>query len=127
MNRRGWKWVAVAASVALLLIGIHLAWERHRYRLWTPMGTIRMGMTREEVGAVLGPSRHQVLHGGSKKPLVIGEWWESTEGTLTVDYGADGRAARRAAFRPVSEAATTIPRPSLVEHARSWLTGKHEE
>src|SRR5439155_1138173 len=40
---------------ALVALGTHLAWERLRYRLDTPKGTIRVGMTWVEVEAVLGP------------------------------------------------------------------------
>ena len=37
MSTRTWKWPAVGvASLLLVLLGAHLAWERHRYRLWTP-------------------------------------------------------------------------------------------
>jgi hypothetical protein len=32
MSRRTWKWAIVAASLLLLLVGIHLAWDWHRYR-----------------------------------------------------------------------------------------------
>ena len=39
----------VGASLALILLGIHLAWEQHRYRLETPKGTIWVGMTKQEV------------------------------------------------------------------------------
>jgi hypothetical protein len=38
MSRSGLKWAAVGvASLALVLLGAHLAWEWHRYRLRTPL------------------------------------------------------------------------------------------
>jgi hypothetical protein len=43
-----------------------------------------------------------------------------------VSYDLDGRVAQ-AAFQPPDRSASRIPRPSLVEHVRSWLAGPHEE
>jgi hypothetical protein len=56
MSKRGWKRSAVALASLLVVLGAHLAWEQHRFRLSTPWGTVRIGMTRAEVEAVLGPS-----------------------------------------------------------------------
>jgi hypothetical protein len=55
MSRSGLKWSAVGvAALVLVALGAHLAWEQHRYRLRTPRGTVRVGMTWEEVNAAMG-------------------------------------------------------------------------
>jgi hypothetical protein len=125
MSRRNWKWAVVAASVALILVGIHLAWERHRYRLVTPKGTIWMGMTREEVEAILGPPNLSSGSSGHTELL----WWFK-DATVKVQF--DGvlweidlpmRFASITGHGP--EKLDCIPRPSLVEHVRTWF--KREE
>ena len=54
MGTRGWKWPAVGvASLLLLVLGAHLAWEGHRYRLWTPKGAIKAA-SEEGVAVIRG-------------------------------------------------------------------------
>src|SRR5262245_51125070 len=124
MNRRGLKWtVAGTVGLALVVLGVHLTWERQRYRLETPRGTVRLGMTRTEVEAVLGPAPfkteppHRPLHTEARR---LGG------GLVEVVYD-DRDEVAEAWFRSADEVVTIIPRPSLVEQVRSWFTGKDEE
>ena len=120
MNRRGLKWAAAGtAGLVLVVLGIHLAWECHRVRLHTPTGTVWVGMTLAEADAALGP------------PFTF----EADRDNGLARYEC-GKAHLAAIFRQgrlehailgeVGEVAVAIPRPSLVEHVRSWFTGKAE-
>ena len=123
MSRRGLTWTAAGiVGLALLVLGAPLAWERHRYRLWTPQGAIHIGMTHKEVEAVLGPpvpefdgnpgvpQDHEYrIVGGCLAEVVYDK-----AGFLSGAALADGNWSH-------------IPRPPLVEHIRSWFTGKREE
>jgi hypothetical protein len=121
MSRRGLKWAVVAASLVLILLGIHLAWERQRYRLETPKGTIRVGMTWEEVREALGPSHaFNTLDEPDGRPFYEVRRW--TTGVLSARY--DDGLVVEVTFSPPDGPIIRIPRPSLVEHIRSWLTGK---
>jgi hypothetical protein len=122
MNRRTWKWAIVAANLGLVLLGIHVAWERHRYRLATPKGTIWVGMTKAEVEAVLGPAGGSFGQVGS----CISNY-DLGGSVVSVGYGANDVAAAALWQDPTTPEYVRIPRPSLVEHVRSWFTGKREE
>src|SRR5262249_31442723 len=121
MNRRGLKWTAAGiVGLALVVLGAHLAWERHRYRLETTRGVIRVGMTRAEVETVLGESDLQHRKG-------FGEW----DGRSEV-----GRRARQAVgvlsdspdtAKEASAEASRVPRPPLAEYVPSWFASKDEE
>jgi hypothetical protein len=108
------KWAVAAASLGLVVFGAHLAWERHRYRLETPQGTVWVGMTPADVQAVLGPALSQADYDGFTEEL----WGE--DGLLLVDY--EGGRVTEAYWYPSGAPVVRIPRPSLVEHIRSWLT-----
>jgi hypothetical protein len=126
MGTRGWKWPAVGLVCLLLVaLGAHLAWERHRYRLRTPRGILWVGMTKAETEKALGPPCNnplvlalevEKLHWGRQWLLWIGDGRRVVavfgEGGRLTDAEADG---------------TSIPRPSLCGHVRSWLVGKREE
>ena len=124
MHRRGLKWPAAGTvGLALVVLGVHLAWERHRYRLETPRGTVRLGMTRSEVEAVFGPAPfkaeppHRPLHTEARR---LGG------GLVEVVYD-DRDEVAEAWFRSADEVVTIIPRPSLADHVRSWFTSEGEE
>jgi hypothetical protein len=120
MNTRGFKWPAVGlVCLALVLLGAHLAWEQHRYRLHTPKGMIRIGMTRAEVEAVLGKASQESARFG----LATYEWGTAA---VVVAYDRHGRVTR-AVTGEGEQAAALIPRPSLVGLVRTWLTGEDEE
>jgi hypothetical protein len=140
MSRGGLKWSAVGlVSLLLVLLGAHLAWERHRYRLSTPKGVVRIGMTVDEVAAVLGPPkvwygmfhpRPVGIYGGgtfqrSAAFPVEGETWFLDEGVIKVGYDRNGRTDF-ARYTPTDQTESTIPRPSLFAVVCSWL-GKREE
>jgi hypothetical protein len=118
VSRRGQKWAVVGASLVLILLGIHLAWERHRYRLETPKGVIRIGMTPEQVWAVLGPD------GYKSRPHTL--TWAFGRDSVHVDFYPGGRVSS-ASFNPLSGPMSHIPCPSLFQHVRSWFTGQREE
>src|SRR5262245_17047712 len=115
MSTRGLKWSAVGVASLLLVLGAHLAWEQHRYRLHTPRGTVCVGMTPERVRAVLGPALSRAEYDGSTEELWGDDW------LLLVDY--DGGQVTEATFYPKDEPVSRIPRPSLFEVVRSWLPG----
>jgi hypothetical protein len=122
MSRRGLKWALVAASLVLLLLGIYLAWERHRYCLETSRGTVRIGMTQDEVRAVLGMEKGTMAEGQREW-----SWWGDTrDDSVRVIYGPEWRVTG-ASSRSPGQAEASIPRPSLVEVVRSWFTGKRED
>jgi hypothetical protein len=79
-------------------------------------------MTKAEVEAAFGPDP------GQKRPfwekLPWHEWYWEGEGLLQVAFDGDGRVGV-AQYQPPEGTASTIPRPSLFEHVRSWL-GKRE-
>ena len=110
MNRRGLKWAAAGTEgLVLIVLGIHFAWEWHRYRLVTPQGTFWVGMTRAEVAAVFGktlPPTSDVFF-----MVIDGEF-----GAL--HFGDNGT------LREVYSCLGTIPRPSLVAHVRAWFASK---
>jgi hypothetical protein len=121
MSKRGLKWLAGGvASLLLVLLGAHVAWEQHRYRLWTPRGAVRIGMTGEEVRALLGQSFNSGLNAsGVSQYWVIDDAW-----SISVSYDDNSRVASASIFPlggPDGGPATSIPRPSLAEHVRSWL------
>jgi hypothetical protein len=77
LSTRGLKRSAVGlVGLLLVLLGAHRAWERHRYRLHTLRGTVRVGMTRAEVGAVLGPTPC----GSGQFGVIPRERWEGVGG-----------------------------------------------
>ena len=118
MSTRGWEWPAVGvASLLLVVLGAHLAWERHRCRLRTPAGTIRIGMTQTEARALFSSA---AARGLSSRMDV----WHF-DGYLVVAEYTEGRV-ETALFKPDGQVGTPISRPSLVEAARSWLAGKKE-
>src|SRR5262249_29116536 len=119
MHRRGLKWAA-AGTVGLMLVvlGVHLAWERHRYRLETPRGAIRIGMTREEVTAVLGPA-DEVRRG--EELFEVWPVWR-VDGSDIKAYFDLGGCLWHARCDDA-----TIPRPSLFRVVRSWLTKQKAE
>jgi len=83
MNRRGLKWSAVGtAGLALIVLGVHLTWERHRYHLETPKGTIRIGMTQAEVRAVLGTEKITIAEGQRE----WSSWADSRDDSVPVFY-----------------------------------------
>src|SRR5262249_22832987 len=131
MGTRGWKWPALGlVCLALGLLGAHLAGEQHRYRLHTPQGTIRIGMTLEQVKSVLGKPDKEWFFCLRPTPwsrCEFNPWWEwkMAQGTVEIQSDSDGRVAA-ASFTPARGRPSTIPRPSLFEAARSWLTGKKE-
>jgi hypothetical protein len=118
MNTRGWKWPAVGlVCLLLVLLGAHLAWEQHRVRLVTPRGTIRIGMTRAQVEAVLGKaSQESALFG-----LATYEWGVAE---VEVAYDRHGRV-RHARTAEGEQETASIPRPSLFGYVRAWF-GKRE-
>jgi hypothetical protein len=123
MGARGLKWSAVGVvSLLLVALGVHLGWEHHRYRLSTPKGTIRIGMTRAEVEAVLGPANP-----GSERvrwTLKRSEgWFLEGDRRLLVSYDGDDRVEQMHLFGSPDEHLATLPRPSLVKHVRFWLPG----
>jgi hypothetical protein len=101
-----------------LLLGIHLAWERHRFRLETPKGIIWVGMTHEQVWAILGPSFNSEKRlEPSDTPFL--ELWIWEKDSVGVCFNA-GRVEWASSYTE-----SYIPRPSLLEHVRSWF--KREE
>jgi hypothetical protein len=117
MSRSGLKWVAVVAALALVLLGAHLAWEWHRYRLRTPRGTVRVGMTMQEVETVLDPSnRGRIRLAFPADVLGLGSC------TLGVRFDANGKVTSASVGVP-GAGSSSIPRPSLFQHVRSWLPG----
>ena len=119
MNRSGLRWPAVGVvSLLLVVLGAHLAWEQHRYRLWTPSGTVRIGMTQAEVQEALGLP----VSGGycSRAKGLTCSW----EGEVFVVYH-DGRVVR-AGGSDLGGELSFIPRRSLLGHVRSWFGGKGE-
>jgi hypothetical protein len=132
MSRSGLKWPAVGVACLLVVLGAHLAWERHRYRLHTPRGTIRIGMTLEEAARLFGPEPPQKAWLGGTQPKHA-NWF--VDGTLVaVDFYDDERIVAAETYRLISygpplrfKDPVGIPRPSLFEAARSWLTGWREE
>src|SRR5262245_53173231 len=123
MKRRGLKWTAAGiVGLALIVLGAHLAWEHHRYRLETPKGIIRIGMTQDKVRAALGTERGTRAEGQHEW-----SWWgDSRDTSVAVFYDPEGRVTG-ASSRRTGRAEASIPRPSLIEHVRSWFTGKGEE
>jgi hypothetical protein len=127
MSRSGLKWPAVGlASLMLVLLGAHLAWEQYRVRLHTPKGTIRIGMTRTEARAVFGfagfvEARQQAL---GRSATIRTELWFLNEGVVGVDFDGDDRVTD-ASFGPYVGSQTAIPRPSLFGYVRSWF-GRRE-
>jgi hypothetical protein len=127
MSRSGWKWPAVGvASLLLVLLGAHLAWERHRYRLRTPKGTIRIGMTYAEVEAVLGHPDHGLGIGH-----VLYQEWVRGVWKVSVSIDLRGRefnsgVVAAANLYDNNRLLSAVPRPSLVEYVRAWL-GQREE
>jgi hypothetical protein len=119
MSRSRMKWVAVAvAALALVAVGAHFAWEWHRYRLSTPRGAIRIGMTREEVTAVLGPA-DEVRRG--EELFEVWPVWR-VDGSDIKAYFDLGGCLWHARCDDA-----TIPRPSLFRVVRSWLTKQKAE
>ena len=121
MGRSGWRWLAVgAASLLLVLLGTHLAWEQHRNRLSTPAGTIRVGMTQTEARAVFSSAAAASL--SSRLDV-----WQFDGYFIVAEY-TEGRVAS-ALFRQDGldlQVGSTIPRPSLFAVVRSWLPGKRD-
>jgi hypothetical protein len=123
MGTRGWKWPAVGlVGLALVVLGAHLAWEQHRYRLRTLEGTIRIGMTKAEVEAALG----RRLLPQSDRPHAPRSC-SINKGEVTVQFDEGGRVtwASVIADGGTTPALDEIPRPSLFGHVRSWF-GKRE-
>jgi hypothetical protein len=121
MSKRGLKGAAVGVSaLALVAVGAHFAWEWHRVRLHTPKGTIHIGMTRAEVKSVAGPN---CLYYGCSLAAKTTYCFFDRDVTAWVkaDFDQDERVER------ASTPDSSIPRPSLFEHVRSWLGGKREE
>src|SRR5262249_52168283 len=124
----GWKWPAVGVmSLLLLVFGAHLAWERHRNTLHTSKGAIRIGMTEDEVHTLLGPYSYfasSVKMSGFNRFWIVDSSW-----AVSVCYDDNCRVASAELF-PLAllggQPKSSIPRPSLAEHVRSWL-GKREE
>jgi hypothetical protein len=126
MRTRGSKWAAVGVAALLLMLGAHFAWEQYRYRLWTPRGTLWVGMTKVEARRALGPpcnnplvlalEAEQTVNWGRQWLLWIGDGRRVVavfgEGGRLTDAEADG---------------TFIPRPSLFEHVCSWFGKRGEE
>src|SRR5262249_42054224 len=108
MNRRGLKWAAGTVSLALVVLGVHFWWEWHRYRLVTPYGVIRIGMTQAELEALLG------------RPIAIGGVWNSGNDHLFVSFDDQGRLSDALFFNKAS-GEITLPRPSLIECVRAWV------
>src|SRR5262245_4641438 len=75
VSKRGWRWAAVGLASLLVLLGAHLAWEHHRYRLRTPEGAIPTGMTPEEVEAVLGASTGGMIEGRGDEEQIRLVWF----------------------------------------------------
>jgi hypothetical protein len=132
MSRRGLKWAVVGASLVLVLLGIHLAWERHRNALHTPWGTIRVGMTLAEVEAMLCPAqgprglRFESVQGEGAERTVRQNCWQLGSSWAVVDYDENGRVEGGALHSP-GGAIASIPRPSLTEYIRFWITGQRAE
>src|SRR5262245_29444357 len=119
MNRRALKWAAAGmVGLALVALGVHIAWERHRYRLHTPKGAVRVGMTLADVEAVLGPRSPIVHRWGLRQP----DGWLLEEGTVWIRFDRHGRA-RVATFEPHEGVTSGIPRLPLFEHIRAWVPG----
>src|SRR5262245_8044541 len=122
-----WLTWALAGTVGLVLVvlSVHLVRERHRYRLETPRGIIRSGMTEVEVAAALGPPRdheHTML-------VEARRWYVNGTGTTTQDqvvlwvYSKECRVWHAVVVSP-GQYWSFLRRPSLVEHVRSWLIGE---
>jgi hypothetical protein len=125
MSRSGLKGAAVAgAAVVLVALGAHLAWEYHRYSLRTSRGTVRVGMTSEEVTKAIGPAGPLLFVPGGEPGY--SDWRSLDDGSVTVFYGNDGRV-KHARFETAAGICTAIPRPSLYELVRSWLPRSEEE
>ena len=127
MSRSGWKWSAVGVvSLLLLVLGAHLTWERHRYRLVTPRGTVHIGMSPAEMRAALGPAIDGSRGRMHMNPNVS-EWWSLEEGVrLLVFYDRKDRVGEMYVVRYPDLFLVSVPRPSLVEVVRSWF-GKRGE
>ena len=127
MNRRGLKWAAAGtAGLVLIVLGIHLAWEQHRYRLWTTEGTLWVGMTPAEVEALLGPEDDCIRSSDLVDLRLSGRVWYLAGGAVEVYFHLDGdNRVASATFYQTFQPGVTIPRPSLVAHVRSWLTGEN--
>jgi hypothetical protein len=122
MTSRAWRWAIVAASVVLIALGIHLAWEWHRYRLETPKGAISLGMTKTEVEAVLGPAKV-----GAGQVGGFPNYYELGGKAVLVGYGVNDAAVLVVGLDLSTREFVRIPRPSIISQARTWLTGKREE
>jgi hypothetical protein len=119
MSTRGLKGAAVGlVCLLLVLLGAHRAWEQRRYELHTPKGTVRVGMTRAEVEAVLGSSASSNL---------LRSDFALDSGLVRVFFDDDDYDKVRAVLFVSDQPSSRIPRPFLFEHVRSWLPGGQRE
>jgi hypothetical protein len=121
MSNRGLSFATIlVAAVALVTAVAHFAWEQHRYRLWTPKGVFRIGMTAAEVETIFGSPPYW-----SGRPS-RGEFRCLAGALLLVRYD-ERRRIERITVLPFDRSSfsghTTIPRPSLFEHIPAWLAG----
>jgi hypothetical protein len=137
MSKRRLGSLTVAVCVLLVVLGAHREWKRYRYHLRTAKGTIWVGMARAEVEAVLGPplepreSKRSDCAvwsdpGRVLPPAEMRAFLDSAlvpEAWLGIDYDESGLLMCARYRAGGIDSLELIPRPSLFEHVRSWLSG----
>ena len=106
----------VFAGVAFLVVH---AESKRRTPFWDKYQKVQLGMTEEEVKAILGPP--DSVEGGG---LMSSCWaWFVGEQTIAVDFNLDDRATEKRLRPGRTTGWVRDPAPSLVERVLDWLWG----